>query len=553
MADDYESYSLPQLLDLIKNLGQPATLQTAEANWEGLAGELVRRIGFSRGDSATLNGLIAAVAPHWKGSGADAYGQHVNDLSNYGIDVAARAYLTSYGAPSSNFATFHSATDDAHTALTYVKQQAAQIVPLTDDNAKSGYLNSLSPQDRASVEIPSRFPNPAREQAIQHAVTTYQTSYNEALRQQALQLLNYLSAAYTSIADNLPTKAPGNPPTPTDTSTAVSPNGVGLGSAPGLTTALAGSGADGPDHGRPDVTRAGPGRSSQRRPAARCPPTERVASCRTQRCSIRRRPLVPVSRSGSASPGSLGFPQRADGHPVVGSGSDDAAGQFHAADHRFGTWFRALRRRPCAVRLAAGEHRARVGEPAGAVRPLRCGSGRHWPGRCAAGRCTARRAASGRHTGRHPSGWSGGSRLALWAGRGTGRGRSARRRPGCRCRQRRRHCGTRGCHRRGSRRTRRRRRRRWRHADDAVPADEPHGRSRDRCGRPAPLARRGRGRLGGRHGPTGAAGHWPDRLTTTDTGWAARKRPAAHPVATSEEHTRCPSSTTGCARSSTTC
>jgi hypothetical protein len=242
MADDYESYSLPQLLDLIKNLGQPATLQTAEANWEGLAGELVRRIGFSRADSATLTGLIAAVAPHWKGSGADAYGQHVNDLSNYGIDVAARAYLTNYGAPSSNFATFHSATDDAHTALTYVKQQAAQIVPLTDDNAKSGYLNSLSPPDRASVEIPSRFPNPAREQAIQHAVTTYQTSYNEALRQQALQLLNYLSAAYTSIADNLPTKAPGNPPTPTDTSTAVSSNGVGLGSAPGLTTALAGSG-----------------------------------------------------------------------------------------------------------------------------------------------------------------------------------------------------------------------------------------------------------------------------------------------------------------------
>lgn len=240
MADDYETYSLPKLLDFIKNLGQPATLQTAAANWEGIAGELIRRIGLSNADSDTLNGLVAAVAPHWKGSGADAYGQRVNDLSTYGVDVADRAYLTNYGAPSSNFATFHSATDDALTALTYVKQQAAQIAPLTDDNAKSAYLNSLTPQDRAAVEMPSRFPNPAREQAIQQAVTTYQTSYNEALRQQALQLLNVLGAAYSSIADNLPTKAPGNSPAPHDPSTAVSPNSLALGSGLGGATGLVG-------------------------------------------------------------------------------------------------------------------------------------------------------------------------------------------------------------------------------------------------------------------------------------------------------------------------
>lgn len=240
MADDYETYSLPKLLDFIKNLGQPATLQTAKANWEGIAAELIRRIGLSTADAATLNGLVAAVGAHWRGTGADAYGQHVNDLSNYGVDVADRAYLTNYGTPSSNFATFHSAAGDAMTVLADVKQQAAQIVPLTDDNAKSAYLNSLSPPDRAAVEMPSRFPNPAREQAIQQAVTTYQTSYNEALRRQALQLLNVLGAAYTSIADNLPTKAMGNPPDPHNTSTAVSASGVHLGSGLGGPTALAG-------------------------------------------------------------------------------------------------------------------------------------------------------------------------------------------------------------------------------------------------------------------------------------------------------------------------
>ena len=465
MADDYETYSLPKLLDFIKNLGQPATLQTAEANWEGIAGELIRRIGLSNADSATLNGLVAAVAPHWKGSGADAYGQHVNDLSTYGVDVADRAYLTNYGAPSSNFATFHSATDDALTALTYVKQQAAQIVPLTDDNAKSAYLNSLTPQDRAAVEMPSRFPNPAREQAIQQAVTTYQTSYNEALRQQALQLLNVLGAAYTSIADNLPTKAPGNSPAPHDTSTAVSPNSVASRLGAGWRHRVSRPRADGPDH-----RRSGPGRD---RPH---PGRFRPVSCPVPSRSLRRRrmgrwpsgPTVPRPASRRRCPR-----HRAHIHwpppllPSVPAGTLPAGldpttqlANFTPSGVGCGTRSRARGQRPRPIRLGAHGHCAWTGESARAVRLVRCWSSRRRPGRshrragcsraplpggilpgglAAAGlrRWRRRPGSSGRWLAirRWRSGPAGSRGLGVGrvrAGRGPGRRRSGRRRPrGC--------------------------------------------------------------------------------------------------------------------------